>query len=405
MRRELIIILLLTFINVLNFAILIPVLPFIVKSYGGGSVLYGVLLSMYPLFQFFAAPILGAWSDMVGRRKVLLLSQAGTLLSWVIFGIAYFIPEIYIGPVALPLAVIMLSRITDGATGGNNSVANAYLTDITKPEDRSKTFGMLGGAFGVGLLLGPAIGGYTSSFGIGFLGVAITNVILSSITLILMYLFLPETLQKKERDKSLHFKFSDEIKFIPKLMKYLENRTIKYLFSMRISFLIIFSAYTSIIVLFIIDAFGLTEKEIGLLFLAIGSFLIFNQVFMAGFFSKRIGDLRTFILGQGIFIISLIVMQFVPNLILYIVISYVMNLGFSISFPTFKSLLSNTVDQSKQGEVQGIDESLMAAASAIAPITAGLLYAWIGRYSFGVFAVALIIPYVYFVLKFKKKSS
>ena len=184
---------------------MIPVLPFIVKSYGGGSIMYGVLLSMYPLFQFFAAPILGAWSDMLGRRPVLLISQAGTLLSWVIFAVSYVIPPIYFGPIALPLVVIMVSRIADGATGGNNSVANAYITDITKPENRSKIFSYLGGVVGLGLIIGPSIGGFTSSLGIGYLGTALVNMSISLVTLILMYFYLPESRLKWYRLSTHNF--------------------------------------------------------------------------------------------------------------------------------------------------------------------------------------------------------
>ncbi len=405
MQKGLIPILLLTFVNILNFAIMIPVLPFIVEQYGGGSLMYGILLSMYPLFQFFAAPILGAWSDLQGRRPVLLISQAGTLLSWVIFAIAYFVPNISIGSFALPLIVIMIARIADGVTGGNNSVANAYLTDITKPEERAKRFGMLGGIVGLGLIIGPAIGGYTSSLGIGYLGTALANIALSTVTLILMWYFLPETLSRSERDESLHFKWTDEIQFITKLKKYSENRILKYLFFIRVFFLLSFNAYTSIIVLFMIESYKLEQSQLGLLFLVTGSYMIINQMFVSPFFARKLGVLKTFVIGLALFIFSLITLEFASNVWLFLLNAYFLNVGISMAFPTFKSLLSHNVEQRKQGEIQGIDEAFLAASAAIAPITAGFIYQYVGKYSFGVFAIGLLIPLFYFVTRYKKKPN
>lgn len=404
MRRELLPVLLLTLVNILNFAIMIPVLPFIVESYGGGSLMYGVLLSTYPFFQFFAAPILGALSDLYGRRPLLLLSQAGTLLSWVIFAVSYWLPPITIGPIALPLAVIMFSRITDGITGGNNSVANAYLADITKPEERAKTFGLLGGVVGLGLIVGPAVGGITSSTSLGYLGTALVNIAVSVVTLILMYIFLPESLQVSKRDESFHFKWTDELKFIPKIKKYAQNRLLKYLFVIRFSFLLFFNAYTSIIVLFLIDQFNLTQTNLGLIFLVTGSYLIVNQVVVSPFISSKIGVLKTFVIGMAVFIGSLFIIQLMPNIWLYLIFAYILSLGISMSFPTYKSLLANNADETKQGEIQGIDESFLAGASAIAPVISGLIYAGIGKYSFNIFAVGLLIPLVIFVKRFKKKT-
>jgi MFS family permease len=405
MKKEFIPLLLLTLVNVLNFSIMIPVFPFIVNQYGGGSIMYGVLLAIFPIFQFFAAPVLGAYSDLYGRRPVLLISQAGTLLGWVIFASAYFLPDIYFGPLALPLLVIMLARVADGITGGNNAVANAYLIDLTKPEERAKTFGYLGGAVGIGLILGPAIGGYSSSFSIHYLGTGIVNIVISVVTLLLMYLYLPETLDKNHRDRVLHLKLSDEIKFIPKLMKYAENRAIKYLFFIRAFFLITFNGYGSILVLFLIDRFKLSQKEIGYVFIAVGCFLIFNQMVMVKHLAKRFGNLKTFVLGQIIFMIAIFTIQYVQSIYLFIAAAYFTNLGFSISFPTFKTLLSNQVEPSKQGEIQGIDESFVAAGSAIAPILAGILYHWIGAYTFGFFSVCLIPALYIFVTRFYRKGQ
>src|SRR3989344_7690195 len=145
MKKRLVPIAFLTFVNVIGFSIQIPVLPFIVDRYGGGPIMYGILLSSYSMFQFLGAPLLGSLSDKYGRRPILLISQTGTLISWVIFAFAYFVPSsIHVATIPLPLAIIMLSRVVDGITGGNISVANAYVSDLTGPEEKTRIFGLLG---------------------------------------------------------------------------------------------------------------------------------------------------------------------------------------------------------------------------------------------------------------------
>ncbi len=126
MNRKTFPIVLLSLVNGIGFTLLIPVLPFIVRDLGYSAAVFGLLMAVYPMSQFFAAPLLGTLSDYYGRRPILLVSQAGTLLSWIIFAAAYFTT----GSI-WPLLIIAFSRVIDGLTGGNQSVANAYLADVT----------------------------------------------------------------------------------------------------------------------------------------------------------------------------------------------------------------------------------------------------------------------------------
>ena len=405
MRKELIPIILLTFVNTLNFTILIPVLPFIVRDYGGGAIMYGILLSMYPIFQFFSAPALGSLSDKYGRRPLLLISQAGTTLSWVIFALAYFIPDIHVGVISIPLVVIMIARCADGATGGNNSVANAYLTDLTEPTERTKIFGMMGGVVGIGLIMGPVLGGITGSWGVGFLGPCLLALSISILTLILMYYFLPESLTEEHKQKDLHFSLKDELQFLPKIQKYLGDRRMKYLFFIRFFFLLVFGANGAIFVLYMIDKFGMSQQQIGYFFLLIGIFLIVNQVFVSRFIASRLGDLKTFLLGQVATIIALLGIMVAPNFWFFVPFIYLNNFGFSISFPTYRSLITRGVERSKQGEINGIDESIFAATSAIAPLIVGYIYAHIHNYTFGILSGVLFIALMTFVTRYKMKES
>src|SRR5690606_3306903 len=147
-------ILLVNFIGILGYSIVVPILIFIVADFGGNGFIYGVLGAVYPFFQFIGAPILGRLSDTLGRKKVLIISQVGTFAAWVLFILAFTLPEIKLWSqdteltgkyvMTLPLIIIFLARIFDGFTGGNISVANAYMSDISTDENRNRNFGKMG---------------------------------------------------------------------------------------------------------------------------------------------------------------------------------------------------------------------------------------------------------------------
>ena len=162
-------ILLVNFIGTLGFSIILPFLVFLVTDFGGNALVFGIVAAMYPAFQLVGAPILGRWSDHYGRKKVLLVSQGGTLAAWIIFLLALFLPVENIFDVdsaifgtfviTLPLLVLFVARALDGITVGNVSVANAYLADVTSEANRSKNFGKMAISSNLGFIVGPAIAG------------------------------------------------------------------------------------------------------------------------------------------------------------------------------------------------------------------------------------------------------
>ncbi|MEL6918239.1 MAG: MFS transporter, partial [Bacteroidota bacterium] len=166
-------ILLVNFIGILGYSIVIPILIFIVTDMGGNGFIYGILGATYPFFQFIGAPILGSLSDRIGRKKVLVISQAGTFVAWMLFLLAFILPKTELWSqdseltgsymMTLPLITIFIARIFDGFTGGNVSVANAYLSDISTDQDRNKNFGKMGASTSLGFVLGPAVAGILAS--------------------------------------------------------------------------------------------------------------------------------------------------------------------------------------------------------------------------------------------------
>ncbi|MCH7476397.1 MAG: MFS transporter, partial [Gemmatimonadetes bacterium] len=165
------------FVGALGFSIVLPFLVFLVTRLGGNALVYGVMGATYSFFQLFGAPILGRWSDRYGRKRILLLSQLGTLASWGIFLIALFLPVTTLIEVdsnvlgaftlTVPLIVLFVARALDGATGGNVSVANAYLADVTDDADRSANFGKMAASSNLGFIFGPAIAGVLGATALG----------------------------------------------------------------------------------------------------------------------------------------------------------------------------------------------------------------------------------------------
>ena len=195
--------LLITFIGTLGFSIVLPFLVFLVIDLGGNAIVYGLLSATYPAFQLIGAPILGRWSDIYGRKKILLLSHGGTLAGWVIFLIALFLPvnnlfnidSTIIGTfvITLPLAALFLARAVDGLTGGNVSVANAYVADISSDENRSKNFGKMAISSNLGFIVGPALAGILGATVYGEVLPVLAALILSLVVLVVIVFILKET--------------------------------------------------------------------------------------------------------------------------------------------------------------------------------------------------------------------
>lgn len=387
MNKKLIPILLLSFVNTLGFSVLIPVLPFLVNQYEGGPILYGMLLSLFSIFQFIGSPILGALSDMYGRKLVLLISHGGTFVGWLLFTGALYLPDIQIWMVALPIIGIGVARAVDGITGGNISVASAYVSDIVRPEDRAKSFGLIGATFGFGMLIGPVIGALISATKFGFAGVGMFSALISLLTLIAMTLWLPESLPLSKRSHDMSLRIWKRLNIFSRIIHFAKDAQVRTLFSVRVLFSIGFVSYVSIFIFHVIHYFHLSELQSAQFMIFTGSFMILNQLFAVKWFVARFGESKTFSLGQFFMMISLIAVSLAHTVPVFIGMYFFLNLGISLSMATFKSLILQSVPDDKKGEIMGIEESLVALVQAIVPILAGLIYAMIGIVSFAFFAV------------------
>lgn len=385
-------ILLLTFVNAIGGTILIPVLPFVVRDLGQSDVVYALLIAAYPAAQFFAAPVLGSLADHFGRRPVLIASQAGTLASWMLFGAAWFFDSS-----AVVLALIAASRIVDGLTGGNASVAAAYLADVTVEDERSRVFGAQGAITGAALLLGPVIGSLSAASSIGFLGSALIAGIISAIALVWMTLTLTESLAPENRVSELDLNAFHQLNLIAKASR-LTNRTqLLGLFSTQAFFTLAFSSYATLAVLWYVDGLGISPERAGLVMLTVGVFLIINELVLLPRIEKVLGDARTLALGLGCVVIGLGTLSIPSTLLFYLVPAFILNLGLALVMPTIQAVITRSADAREEGEVQGISTSVAALASTAAPVLAGVLYAAIGGDAFLLFAAVAAVGLLAFV--------
>ena len=200
------------FIGIVGFSIVLPFLVFLVTRLGGNAFIYGLASSMYSVFQLIGAPILGRLSDIYGRKKILLLCQLGALISWFIFLGALYLPLITLFKVdskilgaftfTLPLAIIFFARAFDGLTGGEISVANAYLADITAEKDRNRNFGKMSISLNLGFIVGPALAGILSVTQYGDTAPVLGAIIISFIGTMLIVFYIPESKQCSLKEPS-----------------------------------------------------------------------------------------------------------------------------------------------------------------------------------------------------------
>ena len=181
MNRPLLVIFLTIFVNLVGFGIIIPLLPFYAESFGASPLTIGLLFAVFSLAQLVASPVLGDLSDRYGRRPVLIASLAGTIVSFVMMALAQ------------SLAVLFVARIVDGLSGGNVSIARAYVADITEPKDRARAYGLIGAAFGLGFILGPAISAVLAP--ISYTAPIWAAAAITAVALALAWFWLPETLR------------------------------------------------------------------------------------------------------------------------------------------------------------------------------------------------------------------
>ena len=357
-RTSLLIIFLTIFINMVGFGVVIPVLPLYAERFGATTWEIGWLFGIFSLIQFFASPILGQLSDRFGRRPVLLISTLGTAAGFIIMGIGQTLTMLFVG------------RIIDGASGGSIGTAQAYVADITAPEDRSRAMGLIGAAFGLGFIFGPAIGGVTAAH-FGYSAPMYVAGALALINSALILLILPESHPKEKRELT-----KKREPLFPALFQHVEVKP--YITVVATYFFMIagFSIMTAVFALFVFHRYQFDEKSTGYLFAMIGLIGTIIQGGLIGRLVKRFGESRLAAVGALILMLSLLWMPLTAGVAAMVLACCGIAIGNSLLSPTLSGIASRSADAEWQGRALGLMQSLGSLARWIGPVLGGWLLAY-----------------------------
>lgn len=355
--KRLSIVFLIQITEVLGFSLILPFLPFYAQSYGATPFVVGLILTVFSLFQFLSSPIMGKLSDTYGRRPLLMVSQFSTFISFIVLGFSH------------TLWMIFLSRAIDGLLGSNFTIAQAYISDITTKKDRSKAFGISGAAFGIGFLIGPAIGGYLSEFGFAipaFLAAAI-----SGISIILTYFFLPETVSNENKPK---FSFK-KVKILDSepFKKYLLNKKTSSNLLQFFLYLLAHSTWVASFALYGNIKMGLTAKNIGFILAYIGLISIILRMKVIPMMIDKWNENKLILWGMSSVIIGLFIAPMVNSILPFVGIMTLFSFGTGIVRPLLNGAISRSASEKEQGAIMGVANSLGSLSQIIGPMLGGFL--------------------------------
>lgn len=348
----LVIIFVTVFIDLLGFGIIIPLLPFYAESFGASAFLIGLLGTSFSLMQFLFSPIWGRWSDRIGRKPIILVGLMGSCLSYLVLALAGSLPMVF------------AARVIGGIAGANIPTAQAYIADITTPENRAKGMGMVGAAFGLGFIFGPALGGVLSRF-----GPATPMWFASALCLgnfVAAWFLLPESRSASSATRGLGR--------MEAFRHALGKPTLLLLLALYFIVTLAFSGFEATFALFSEAKFGYTTATIGFVFAFIGVVLSIVQGVLVGRVVKSVGERR--LIPTAILAISIGIglIPFVWNVPTLLSALGVLALGMGFNNPALSSMVSRLTDANDQGGILGLASSIASLGRVVGPAWGGYLY-------------------------------
>lgn len=384
-------------VDLLGLTIILPVLPLYAVSFGADAVAIGLLATAYPLFQLVGGPLLGTLSDRYGRRPVLVISQAGTLVALLMLGFAE------------AMAVLFLSRILDGFTGGNIVTAQAAITDLTTPRTRTQGLGLIGAAFGLGFTMGPAIAGISLALtNNDYRAPALAAAAFSFVALLLTIFWFKETLPPEKRGQS---EKRQRPNLLDSLRRVIQTPYVGALLALMFFQQLIFYGFEALLALFNLSRLGLDAAGNAVVFVFVGIILVLVQGKYIGPWSRRYGERRLIYAGLGLLALGLTLTAVTPaipvtwydpasilkdgaeaaavplpatdskgwlGLIWLMVAMIPTSIGGGILTPSINSLLTKLTPPTQAGSTLGVSASLVSLANTVTPLLGGAIFQFLG---------------------------
>jgi DHA1 family tetracycline resistance protein-like MFS transporter len=366
--RPLLIIFLTIFVNLVGFGIIIPLLPFYAETFGASPIVIGLLFAVFSLCQLAAAPALGDLSDRYGRRPVLVFSLAGTVVSFVMLALAHNI------------AMLFAARIVDGLSGGNISTARAYVADITEPKDRARAYGLIGAAFGLGFILGPALSAVLSH--VSYTAPIWAAASITLVAMIMAWLWLPETVHRA------HAGTGNPFRYLPDLFR---RPLVRRVLAIDFFYWCAFAVFQTTFGLFVARRFGFDASHTGYVLAALGVLGAVVQGLLIRSVVRKLGDKSTFMLGLGFGAFGLVAAALAPSLTVFAIVLVPVAIGIGLGHPTVSSLVSQVARGDEQGRVQGAAGAVESLGRTVGPVWGSASLQHIGEAAPYVSAAALLV--------------
>ncbi len=372
-RNRLTTIFIVVLIDLLGFGLILPLLPYYAATFGLSTAAIGLLIAAYPAAQLVSTPLLGRLSDRLGRRPLLLVSVFGTLLSFLLLGVAG------------AGWMLFVSRILDGLTGGNISVAQAYITDVTDEKNRARGLGIIGAAFGLGFIIGPAVGGALSVYGYG--APAFVAAGLALINLVAIYFFLPESLSPQAR---LAAGQRPKTAFtLSAMLGALRRPRLGSLLIVRLVFSMASSTFETVFALYAQRKLGLSAQSTGFVLTYVGILIALVQGLAIGRLTQRYKESQLIFGGMILMTVALVGWALSPNLVVLLIVLAPLALASGVLNTAIRSALTKVVQSEEVGGALGLAASFDSATRVLAPTIGSVLLAQVGTFAPGLFGAAL----------------
>ncbi|BBK33563.1 putative MFS family arabinose efflux permease [Stella humosa] len=378
---------LIVFVDLVGFGIVIPLLPYYALHFQAGPEVVTMVMASYSLAQLVTAPLWGRLSDRIGRRPVLLMSLAGSVASYL--ALAW----------APSLLVLFLARIAAGAMAGNIAAAQAYVADVTTPERRAQGMGLIGAAFGLGFILGPAIGGVLAGHDphdVDFTMPALTAAGLSAAAFVGTLLVLRESLDRSRPP-------APRISRLVAIRQVLGRPGIARFILVGFATISVFAGMETTFALWSSSTFGWGPAQNGYLFAFVGILGALLQGVAIGRLTRRFGELRLLAAGLVLIGAGLAGLGFTTTVPMLFATASLLGLGFGLANPSLASLVSRSADPADQGMVLGVHQSAGSLARVVGPLVAGVAFAHLGPPSPFLLGAAIILPVAVFAARMARR--